>query len=166
MKKGETLSFSLNSFGGDMYTRSQRGFTLIEVMVVVAIIGILVAIAMPSYRQYVVRNNRTAMQAEMMQIANALERYRSQQLTYDDAELPTLYGARQYPITGNALYALELTVAPNGITWTLVAKPASAGKVQIGDGAMALDNTGRRCWKKTDDTTCDLSAANQAWSTK
>ena len=149
-----------------MYTRSQRGFTLIEIMVVVAIIGILVAIALPNYREYVVRNNRIAVQAEMMQIANSLERFRSQQLTYAAADLTTLYGARQYPKTGKAQYSLTLTVAANGITWTLFAKPASAGITQIGDGALAIDNTGRRCWKKSDDTTCDLSAATQDWSAK
>lgn len=158
--------FLLKFFGGYMLTRSQRGFTLIELMTVVAIIGVLVAIAMPSYRNYVVRNNRTAVQAEMMQIANALERYRAQQLTYANATLTSLYGAAQYPQTGNAQYSLTLTVAANGITWTLLAKPSSAGKTQIGDGALALDNTGRRCWKKSSDITCDLSDATQAWSTK
>lgn len=158
--------FLLKFFGGYMLTRSQRGFTLIELMTVVAIIGVLVAIAMPSYRNYVVRNNRTAVQAEMMQIANSLERYRAQQLTYTNADILKLYGAKKYPITGNALYDLDLVVAPNGITWTLRATPSSVGKTQIGDGALALDNTGRRCWKKSSDITCDLSDADQAWSTK
>lgn len=52
----------------------QRGFTLIEVMIVVVIIGVLVAIVYPSYTQYKVRTNRADMQVEMMNIAQNLNR--------------------------------------------------------------------------------------------
>ncbi|MFH4134540.1 prepilin-type N-terminal cleavage/methylation domain-containing protein, partial [Acinetobacter baumannii] len=51
----------------------KNGITLIENMVVVAIIAILVAIATPSYLQYVRKGNRTAVQSEMMNIAQTLE---------------------------------------------------------------------------------------------
>lgn len=61
---------------------SQQGFTLIEMMIVVAIIGILAAIAYPSYDEYVKRGNRTEGQAFLSDVAARQERYFSQNNAY------------------------------------------------------------------------------------
>src|SRR5690554_1595613 len=61
---------------------AQQGFTLIEVMIVVAIIGILAAIAYPSYEEYVKRGNRTEGQAFLSDVAARQERYFSQNNVY------------------------------------------------------------------------------------
>lgn len=142
-----------------------RGFTLIEIMMAVAIIGILAAIAWPQYQQYVVRNNRVAVQAELMRIAAAAERYRSQQLTYANSTLATVYGSSSnYPQSGTALYTMTYTPAVNGLSWEATAVPATGGlQDKANDGALAIDSTGRRCWKKGA-TSCDLADSTQDWS--
>ncbi|HEX5276585.1 MAG TPA: type IV pilin protein [Fluviicoccus sp.] len=142
-----------------------KGFTIVEMMVVVVIIAILAGIAIPQYQAYVTRGNRGGMQADLMQIAALMERYKSQNLSYKNASLTTLYGGTRYPKNTNqaARYNLTLTVDANGIVWSVLAAPT--GK-QAGDGAMELWSDGRRCWNKTSDAGCDENSTSQGWSTK
>lgn len=64
------------------HTRQQAGFTLIEMMVVVAIIAILATIAVPSYRSYIIRNAEADAQRKMLALTNELEQWRAKALTY------------------------------------------------------------------------------------
>ena len=134
---------------------AQTGFTLIELMIVVAIIGVLSAIAYPSYQGYVERTNRADMMSEMQQIASRIEANKVNYKRYDRIPLssilldtPEADGSITFPISGNALYTI--TVTPNDTVtlsdkdWTITASPLT-GQRMVNDGSLTLNSLGRKC---------------------
>ncbi len=147
--------------------KTNKGFTLMEIMAVVTIMAILIAVAVPRYRQYVNKGNRAGVQAELMQIASALERYKALQMTYTNATLEagagSVYGATVFPrdATGSkVLYNLSFAAAP-GTTWEIRAVPNTGGP-QKGNGALALNSAGQTCWSESGGTSCTFGT-DKAW---
>ncbi|WP_353168172.1 prepilin-type N-terminal cleavage/methylation domain-containing protein [Acinetobacter sp.] len=140
----------------------RKGFTLIELMIVVAIIAILAAIAYPSYQQYVKKTKRTDMQTTMIQIARNLANYKMANNNFSGLTLTNsqIFGGTVYPKSGPALYDLKLTdigginalsdSGANVNTWLLVATPKSSGQ-QYEDGHIVLNSRGEKCWTKGSD---------------
>jgi type IV pilus assembly protein PilE len=124
--------------------RTVRGFTLIEVMVVVAIIGILAAIAYPSYQDSVVRANRRDAMGVVQAAAQAMERYALQNNTYNCGTCTGVIPTKS-PIDG-ARTVYTITVGNLGeTTYTITATP-QAGGPNAGDGNITLNQTGARTW--------------------
>lgn len=131
-----------------------RGFTLIEVLVVVAIVSVLAAIAWPMHLEQVARGRRLQAQLHLMEAAQYLQRYHASNGTYGEVVLPD--SLARSPHDGQALYFVEATVDPSGQAYLLSAVP-QAGFAADRCGTLLLRSTGQKgnapdqpvsaCWR-------------------
>ena len=144
-----------------------KGFTLIELMIVVVIIAILSAIAYPNYQAYVIRANRAMAKAELLEVAVRQEHFFLNNKTYaNNLNVQLGYLANPYfidkegvglAVAGNiGIYSIAIAVPANGLNYTVTATPVNIQLLRdAACGALTLDDRGARtplipvaCWTK------------------
>ena len=134
-----------------MKTYRIKGFTLIELMITVAIIGILASVALPNYKKYIIKSSRTAAQTELVELASIQEKVYLNSNAYT-ASVTTAYNGtsgcglgRTSGQTTDDKYDLSITSASPYQTFTITATPVTT-KSQNGDGNITIGQNGIRLW--------------------
>ncbi len=150
---------------------AQKGVTLIELMIAVAIAGIIATIAYPSYQGYLANAARGSAQADLMAFATAMERHSASNFSYrgaasggGDTGTPAIFAGHSpsSETAANKKYDLTISAVENGgNTYIIVATPVS-GTVVDGDGALFYYSDGRKAWDQ--DANGNVSAAEFCWT--
>jgi len=148
-------------------TRRAKGFTLIELIIAVAIVGILASIAVPAYQESVKKSRRASAKSALSSFANAMERHATENNSYLGAAgtsgAPANTGApwifsTEAPVDGGTKY-YDLTIsAATQTTYTLRATPKGP---QADDGMLELDHTGAKRWDS--DNSGSFEAGESCW---
>ncbi|WP_448683151.1 type IV pilin protein [Pseudomonas nicosulfuronedens] len=133
-----------------MKSISQRagGFTLVELMVCLTLIGVLLGVALPTYREHIQRVRRVDAQKSLVELAQFLERFYTSRGTYIGATLPFDQSPRD---AGRAYYRLGFASGPDASGYVLQAEPLGA-ITEDACGVLTLASSGlrgaatERCW--------------------
>lgn len=104
----------------------QSGFTLIELMITVAIIGILLSVALPSYQNYVMKTRRAVAASCLVEHAQFMERFRTTNLTFTGANLASFSSPCLADSQASYTFAFA-TGEPTGTTFAIEATPVVTG---------------------------------------
>jgi len=141
-----------------MYAAKQTGFTLLELVVVLAISGLLVSIALPGYQRSVRTGARAEGQSLLLQVAANQERYYAQHNAYSASANPLVDSLPLLLISEGGLYQVEVEACATGTLATCFVATATPLGSQAGDecGALTLSSSGlkgasngglRSCWR-------------------
>ena len=126
--------------------KKQTGFTLIELMITVAIVGILATIAYPSYAEYIIRSNRAAAASFVLNVASKQEQYNLNARQYA-ADLATLNNGATTPVEVSSKYTVTVTADNTVAPPTYIIKAVPTGSQQIRDtkcASLIIDQAGLR----------------------
>lgn len=123
-----------------------RGFTLIELMITVVIVGILASVALPSYRNHVIRSKRSSAEAQMMDIASREQQYLISNRVYAScATLSSGCTALSFTLQDDVKdnYQMKVDTVDDPPSFTITLTPIS-GTTQSSDGSLTLDSEGNK----------------------
>lgn len=134
-----------------------KGFSLIELMIVVAIVGIITAVALPSYTSYITRSKRTECRAAVMQVLQQQERYYTQQNVYL-AFTSSAAGVAMRQFSGDTAAASACTLASAACAGSslnaCVIVTATPARADPAVGNITMQSDGTRGCSGTDQTKC------------
>ena len=143
-----------------MKPKNNQGFTLIELMIVVSIVGILAAVALPAYSEYIARGKRAEAKAALLQADQYMKRFYAANDSYstnrggDAVALPSTLSRVPSSTTTVATYNISVSASTDGTAYTLTAAPVSTDKcgsytvLQTGiRGVSGATASATECWK-------------------
>lgn len=130
--------------------RRAHGFTLIELLIVVAIVGLLAMVALPSYQSYILKGKRSDAIASLTQVQLAQEKWRATHATYGtlaDLGLPATSSQGLYAISASNLGATSYTITATA-TGSQLADTACATLALTENGPDASTAAKKTCWSQ------------------
>ena len=132
--------------------KKTRGFTLIELMIVIAILAIIVAVGYPSYMEHIKKSRRAEGMGQLLELADRMERAYSDGGTY-----PTVISEVYVATTDGGFYTLSI-VSANNVSFTVSAAPTSLGRqnddkcetftlTSLGQKSVTGSVPNSHCWK-------------------